>query len=73
MKKLEIKAARTRLGLSQKDVAQQIGMSPGSYQKRESGVVDFAPKEMVALANVLGLNINQVNDFLFDGELPSGG
>ena len=71
MKELELKGARTRLGLTQRDLAQRIGMSEGSYQKRESKVQDFKLNDVAAIAMVLGLKMQQVNDIFFDGNLPA--
>lgn len=72
MKPLEIKGARTRLGYTQKYVAEQLGMSVYSYQKKESGQVKFTDEEKVALTELLELTLEQFNDYLFDGKLPIG-
>lgn len=72
MKPLEIKGARTRLGYTQKYVAEQLGMSVYSYQKKESGQVKFTDEEKVALTGLLELTLEQFNDYLFDGKLPIG-
>lgn len=72
MKPLEIKGARTRLGYTQKYMAEQLDMSVYSYQKKESGQVKFAEDEKLELAQILQLSPDQLNDFLFDGKLPIG-
>lgn len=72
MKPLEIKGARTRLGYTQKYVAEQLGMSVYSYQKKESGQVKFTDEEKVGLTELLELTLEQFNDYLFDGKLPVG-
>lgn len=72
MKPLEIKGARTRLGFNQQYMAEVIGKSASTYQKKESGVVRFTDKEKLKIAKVLQLTPAQMNDFLFDGELPIG-
>ena len=41
MKPLEIKGARTRLGLSQKYMAEQLNINEQSYGKKERGTVRF--------------------------------
>ncbi len=70
MNTLEIKGARTRLGYTQRDMAEMLGLTEGSYQKRESGAVEFKHEEVIRLAEILHLTIRQVNDFIFDGKLP---
>lgn len=68
----EIKAARVRKGLTQNYMAEQLGISVHTYQKKESGKVPFTEKQKFRLANVLGFDIVQMNDFLFDRQLPIG-
>jgi len=72
MKPLEIKGARTRLGFNQQYMGEVIGKSASTYQKKESGLVRFTDKEKLKIAKVLQLTPAQMNDFLFDGELPIG-
>lgn len=70
MKPLEIKGARARLGFTQKDVADKLGISLASYQKKECGSVRFSDDEKVGLTKVLGLSADQMNEYLYDGKLP---
>ena len=72
MKPLEIKGARTRLGFTQKFMAEQLDISVDTYRKKERGSIKFADDEKVAVAKLLGLTAEQVNDFFFDGQLPIG-
>ena len=72
MKPLEIKGARVRLGLTQKYMAEHLGMSVPSYRMKEKGEIRFATNEIGPLATILELSPDQINDFLFDGELPLG-
>ena len=69
MKPLEIKGARTRLGLTQQQVAEMLEMSVYSYQKKESGHAKFTEAEKFKLGRILGLSIEQLNDYLFDSQL----
>ena len=66
----EIKAARVRLGFTQKNVAEQMKMNVFSYQKKESGAVRFTDSQKIQLAKILQLSNSEMNDFLFNGELP---
>lgn len=70
MKPLEIKGARTRLGLSQKYMAQQLNITEASYGKKERGLVGFTDPEKVTVARLLSLTAAQVNDYFFDGMMP---
>lgn len=45
MKPLEIKIARERLRLSQKDMAKQLGITEQTYGKKERGIVWFTDPE----------------------------
>lgn len=72
MKPLEIKGARTRLGYTQQDLANELKLSVVSYWKKENGLVKFTCEEIAVVAKLLKLNVMQVNDFFFDGELPTG-
>ena len=70
MKPLEIKGARTRLGLSQKYMAQQLNITEASYGKKERGLVRFTDPGKVTVARLLGLTAAQGNDYFFDGMMP---
>lgn len=72
MKPLEIKGARARLGYKQQFMADNLGISVATYRKKESGVIRFTDKEKAAVTKLLELTTAQMNDFLFDGELPIG-
>lgn len=72
MKPLEIKGARTRLGYKQQDMADHLGISVSTYRKKESGAIRFTDREKILVTKILKLTTNQMNDYLFDGELPIG-
>ena len=72
MKPFEIKGARARLGYKQQFMADNLGISVATYRKKESGVIRFTDKEKAAVTKLLELTPAQMNDFLFDGELPIG-
>ena len=66
----EIKAARIRLSLTQKDVADKMGMNIFSYQKKENGIVQFTDSQKIQPAKILQFTPNELNEYLFNGELP---
>lgn len=72
MKPLEIKGARTRLGYTQREVADRLDISVDTYRKKEKGVIKFTDPEKVTVTKLFGLTAQQVNDFFFDGQLPIG-
>ncbi len=72
MKPLEIKGARARLGFTQKYMAEKLGLTEVSYGRKERGEVEFTLDEVPEVASLLTLNNAQVNDFFFDGKLPTG-
>lgn len=72
MKPLEIKGARARLGYKQQYMADNLGISVATYRKKESGIIRFTDKEKIKVTKLLELTPTQMNDFLFDGELPLG-
>lgn len=53
-------AAREALGLSQADVAEQLGVSQASYGAWERHPVALRPKQIEALAKVLDINIEDL-------------
>ena len=71
-KQNKLKGIRVGLGYTQKEIANELGITFESYQKKESGVVPFTEKQKIALIKILGLDIYQTNDFLFAGQLPVG-
>ena len=70
MNTLEIKGARVRKNLTQASVAEKLGMKQTTYSAKENGRSKFSDKEKIALANLLELTPDQINDFLYDGMLP---
>ncbi len=72
MKPKEIKGARARLGLTQKDMAGKLGISAQSYAKKESGDTKFTDPEKLIVCEALGLSLVQFNDIFYDGKLPIG-
>ena len=67
-----IRGARSAVGFSQKQMADALGISESSYQKKEAGDIRFSDSEKVAVAKILGLSMDQVNQIFFGGELPNG-
>lgn len=72
-KKLDwIRGARCSRKYSQRQMADALGISTASYQKREAGVTPFSDEEKVAIAKIFDLSMDQINEIFFDGNLPIG-
>ncbi|MBE6666750.1 MAG: helix-turn-helix transcriptional regulator [Ruminococcaceae bacterium] len=72
VKTCEIRGARARLGLTQQYMAEQLGISPASYSNKEQGKTQFADAEKFKVAKIFDWSLSEINDFLFDGQLPIG-
>lgn len=72
MKPMEIKGARARLGFTQRNMADKLNLSVATYNQKENGRVQFTDGEKVYIGEILGLSMEQINNFLYDGLLPLG-
>lgn len=70
MDSLKLEFARRAKNKSRADMARVIRKTVNSYNKKERGEVDFSDKEKIAVAKVLSLSLEQVNEIFFDGKLP---
>ena len=70
MKSNALKAARVRIGYSQKEAAAMLNMTYGQYMSRETGNVKFTNSEKAAGARLYKMSFTEMNDILFDGILP---
>lgn len=69
----EVKGARTRLGYTQQDMADYLGITLPTYRKRESGVVKFTDEDKAKLTKLFEWDFDQMNRYLYDGMLPFDG
>lgn len=74
MNSRELKAQRVRVGLTQKDVAENTTMTEPKYCNKENGKEPFTLPELIELIPVLELehDLNKINIIFFDGGLPIG-
>lgn len=69
-----LKAERSRLGLTQKDVADQLGIAVPTYSKKENGKQDFTQKEMLELCKILNRTLDELfYDFELNTRVKQGG
>ena len=71
MNSLKLEFARRAKGKTRKDMADAIGKTENSWNKKERGQVAFSDEEKVIVARELGLTLEQSNEIFFDGELPN--
>ena len=69
---IEIKLARMRLGLTQQNMAEELGISVVTYSKKETGKVRFTDREKILVARKLNQNLGQFNEYFYNGELTAG-
>lgn len=63
-----LKAARVRLGYTQKEVAKQLGIGETSYVHRENGKQEFTVSEVNRLRKVLKLSNYDIIDIFFPND-----
>lgn len=54
----KIRQLRVLAGLSQENIAEEIGMSHGNYGKIERGEIDVSSTHLIQLAKVLKVNVS---------------
>lgn len=55
-----IRVAALRAGVSQNDIAEMLGVSQPALSRRMTGDVDFRVAELVAIADYLGVTVDQL-------------
>ena len=70
MKANAVKAARIRIGYSQKEAVQMLNMKTQYYTSRENGYCKFTDQDKIAVARLFNLSFTEMNYILFDGILP---
>lgn len=58
--------------MSREEMAERLKMSQSYYRRRETKLMEFTPKDMVSIVEVLSLSLEEFNDIFFDGKLPYG-
>ena len=71
MNSLKLEFARRAKGKTRKYMADAIGKTENSWNKKERGEVAFSDEEKVIVARELGLTLEQSNEIFFDGEIPN--
>lgn len=69
MKVNELKAARIRCGLTQKEIAKKLGMCEANYNGKENGKTSISVDDINKLADVLNLSTAEIINIFFDGRV----
>ncbi len=60
MKNKTLKEFRNEVGLRQKDVAAQIGISVASYSKKENGLIKVSIIESKKMSEIFNKNLDEI-------------
>jgi len=64
-----IKIARIYKNLTQDEVSKLLGVTISTYNRKELGLVDFKREEVLRLAKILDLTLQDVNEIFFNNKL----
>lgn len=68
----EIKAARTRLRMTQQDMVEYLGLKNiEQYRSKESGKTKFSDSEKAMLTRLFRWDYETMNAILYNSQLPS--
>ena len=55
-----LKALRIKYQLKQQDVAEKLGISSTTYNRKENGVTEFTIKEAIKLGKIFNINPGEI-------------
>ncbi|HHV42816.1 MAG TPA: helix-turn-helix transcriptional regulator [Clostridiaceae bacterium] len=64
-----VKVARICKNLTQDEVSKLLGVTISTYNRKELGLVDFKREEVLRLAKILDLTLQDVNEIFFNNKL----
>lgn len=65
----ELKSKRIKYALTQKKIAEKLGMSTKTYNRKELGIVDFSREEIEKIAKILNLNTEDIMSIFFGNNI----
>ena len=69
MLRRKLRSLRALSGLTQKQIAEKLGLSETSYTKRENGLIDFSVEEVKKMKEVFGLSDAEIVEIFFANEV----
>lgn len=66
-----LKSKRVLKGISQSEMAERLGISLVTYNKKETGKIEFKRDEIEKIAVILELSISDVDEIFFDKKLAN--
>lgn len=67
-----LKSKRMLFQVSQRKLAESLGISKITYSLKENGKYEFTRKEIFKIAEILELDMEDINEIFFDSKLPNG-
>ena len=68
----KLQEARFRGMYEQKEIAVMLGINPSAYCRKEGGNRMWTLREGIMLSSFFGFGYHQMNEVVFDGQLPPG-
>lgn len=69
MNTLLLKSKRALFKVTQKDMADKLGITHVTYSLKENGKLEFTRKEISTISKVLNLKLEDINEIFFDSEI----
>ncbi len=68
---MKLKGIRVSKGYTQEVLAEELGISTKTYNRKELGIIEFNRKEIAQLIEILDLSDSEVFNIFFTPELPN--
>lgn len=65
----KLKGMRVSKGLTQERISKHIKMTITTYNRKELGLVQFTNQEILSVATILNMTLQDVNEVFFDSKL----
>lgn len=66
MNVLELKSRRVRMGLTQQELANKLGLKAPTYNKKEKSINPFTLDEVKKIKSILSLTNDDIEKIFFD-------
>ena len=65
MKSNLLKAERIKNGVTQKLISEKIGITPSTYSRKETGLIEFTISELLIVKSILNLDSTSLYEIFF--------